>query len=83
VVGGEAEHPNDARATEREDIVDENGEQQELFAEFIVGGLVAVFIAVVVEIEDFEILPKVAPFARDEAHMDGGFGWEEGENVTQ
>jgi hypothetical protein len=33
---------------------------------------------VVAEIEDLEILPKVAPFARDKAHMDACFGREEG-----
>jgi hypothetical protein len=33
---------------------------------------------IVGEIEDLEILPKVAPFARDKAHVDASFGREKG-----
>jgi hypothetical protein len=55
--------------------VDENGEEHEPFGVVTVVEMVT---GVVAEIEDLEILPKVAPFARDKAHMDACFGREEG-----
>lgn len=82
MIAWETELPNDAWATKREDSFDENGERHKFLVVFVVWTLVGVLVAVVVEIEDVESLPEMAAFARDEAHVDGGFGREEGENVT-
>lgn len=79
VIAWETELPNNARFAESEDSVDENGEDQELFVviEFINYGA-----GTVAEIQGFEILPNIAPFARNEGcGTNAGFGREEGEDV--
>ena len=67
------------RERERENSVDKNGEDQELFFVIVFLNLVAGFVA---EIQGFEILPKIAPFARNKrCGTNVGFGWEEGDDV--
>jgi hypothetical protein len=85
VITGETELPNDVWPTESEHSVDEKGEEHEPLDVFVVWAMVAVLVVpFVTEIKDFEILPKVSPSARDEAHgTDWGFSREEGEDVTQ
>jgi hypothetical protein len=77
VIAIETELPNNEWSTESEHSIDENGEGHELFL-IVFGVEVEHVTGVVAEIEDLEILPKVAPFARDKAHMDACFGREEG-----
>jgi hypothetical protein len=71
----ETELLNVTRFTEREHSVDEERKSFKHFPQFSV----TVTDVVVVEVEDFEMLPEVAPPARHETHSgDGGSCWKEG-----
>jgi hypothetical protein len=71
----ETELLNVAGFTKREHRVDEERKSFKHFPKFSV----TVTVVFVAEVEDLEMLPEVAPPARDETHSgDGGSCWEEG-----
>jgi len=71
-----------SRLTLSEDGVNEDGEEHEMLGVLVFG--FAVEFILVVEIEGLKSLPEVAKMAGDEGGcLDGGFGWEEGEDVAE
>lgn len=71
-----------SRFTLSEDGVNEDGEEHEMLGVLRFG--FAVEFILVVEIEGLESFPEVAITVGDERGcLDGGFGWEEGEDVAE